>query len=172
MKLSSEQIKTYLVNNFGLDSKTLKRVSKKKDSAKNIVRVFSSDLGTHQVVSNPQDETILSVTKLNEPPTTKKPKSKNSASYKIVIRDLKGKEILAVDEIGEDEEEAKYCFECILEQESWIADEVFALLNLEHDDKNYLGHESWESGEDLPREDDTVIEVIVKGKHKYNLTLE
>ena len=168
MKLSTEAIKKHLVTKLNLDPKSLKRVSKKKDSNKNIVRIFSSNLGTHEVISNSTDTSILSVNKLGDKSPVKKNKSK-SQNPKIVIRDLKSKEILSVEELGD--EEATESFNCILEQESWIADEVFALLDLECDDENYLSHESWESN-DPATEDDTVIEIIVRGKHKYNLTLE
>lgn len=89
---------------------------------------------------------------------------------KLVVRDLQGNVIWEDIELAD--ESASDFFYCILEQESWAMDEILAVLPEQPDPRNHLNHSSWRGNGPTPRDDKTVIEIFIKGQHKYNLTLE
>jgi len=60
MKISTEYLKTFLVDKLSCGSKSIKRVSKAKNDLGQIVRKFATDKGTVVVVSNETDENIVS----------------------------------------------------------------------------------------------------------------
>ncbi len=83
MSLSTEQIKVLISQKFPLvNTGSLKRTSKRKNDSSEVVRTFSSNIGTIIAISDPKDENIISLEHTNEgAPITNKKSSKYENYY-------------------------------------------------------------------------------------------